>query len=134
MMIDNEIMYQPVAWGAWDAGLYVTPVSTRLTASEVADLVEDSGSRIVIASPAHEGLIAEIKPGLPQVAHWILTGPGAGGTPSLRVLIASEAELAVGPTDDRKSVVYGKSVSESVDHGGSRFTKNKQTKSKKALG
>ncbi|MDT7529107.1 AMP-binding protein [Sphingopyxis sp. SE2] len=99
MMIDNEIMYHPVAWGAWYAGLYFTPVSTRLTASEVAYLVEDSGSRIVIASPAHEGLIAEIKPGLPQVAHWILTGTGAGGTSSLRTLIESEAELAVGPTD-----------------------------------
>src|SRR3546814_13299877 len=92
-------MYHPVAWGAWYAGLYFTPVSTRLTASEVAYLVEDSGSRIVIASPAHEGLIAEIKPGLPQVAHWILTGPGAGGTPSLRVLIEYEAELPAGPTD-----------------------------------
>lgn len=99
MMIENEIMYHPVAWGAWYAGLYFTPVSTRLTASEVAYLVEDSGSRIVIASPAHEGLIGEIKPGLPQVAHWILTGTGAGGTSSLRTLIETEAELAVGPTD-----------------------------------
>src|SRR3546814_5787529 len=96
MMIDNEIMYHPVAWGAWYAGLYFTPVSTRLTASEVAYLVEDSGSRIVIASPAHEGLIAEINTGLPQVAHWILTGPGAGGTPSLRVLIERSEERRVG--------------------------------------
>src|SRR3546814_6969900 len=90
-------MYHPVAWGAWYAGLYFTPGSTRPTASEVAYLVADSGSRIVIASPAHECLIAEIKPGLQQVAPWILTGPGAGGTPSLRVRNDSEAELGVWP-------------------------------------
>ncbi len=99
MMIDNEILYHPVAWGAWYAGLYFTPVSTRLTASEVAYLVEDSGSRVFIASPAYEALIAELKPGLPQVEHWFLTGAGTGAAEPLLPLLDAETELAIGPAD-----------------------------------
>lgn len=99
MMIDNEIMYHPVAWGAWYAGLYFTPVSTRLTASEVAYLIEDSGSRFVVASPAYESMVAELAPLLAQVEHWFLTAAGTGAVGTLRPLLDAETELAVGPDD-----------------------------------
>ncbi len=102
MMIDNDILYHPVAWGAWYAGLYFTPVSTRLTASEVAYLFEDSGSRVFIASPAYEALIAELKPGLPQVEHWFLTSAGTGAAEPLLPLLEAETELAIGPADARR--------------------------------
>lgn len=99
MMIDNEIMYHPVAWGAWYAGLFFTPVSTRLTANEVAYLIEDSGSRIFIASPAYEDLIGELKPGLSQVQYWFLTGARKGLAEPLLPLLETETELVVGRAD-----------------------------------
>lgn len=99
MMIDNEILYHPVAWGAWYAGLYFTPVSTRLTPSEVAYLIEDSGSRIFIASPAYEAVIEELRPLLPQVEHWFLTAAGSGQVEDLRPRLENEAELPVVASD-----------------------------------
>jgi len=97
MIIDNEIMYHPVAWGAWFATLYWTPISTRLSAEETRYIIEDSGAKLVVASPAHENLVAALRPQLPQVAHWFLTAPGRGAIPDLEPCIAAVQPLATGP-------------------------------------
>lgn len=99
MMIDNEILFHPVAWGAWFAGLYFTPVSTRLTAEEVRYIIEDSGSKLFIASPAHEAVIDALQPVMPQVRHWLLTGSGRGAYDQVRTCAEAFEPLDVGPTD-----------------------------------
>jgi len=99
MMIDNEIMYHPVAWGAWYAGLFFTPVSTRLTTGEVAYMIEDSGARLFIASPPHEALALELSAKLPQVPHWFLTAPGGGKIRDIVSQLGTIEPLAVTSED-----------------------------------
>src|ERR1700739_313175 len=72
LMGSNGLMFHPVCWGAWLAGLYFTPVSTRLRQDEVESLIVDSGSKLVIASPDFEDLMTALKPVLPGVGHWFL--------------------------------------------------------------
>lgn len=99
LYVDNEISFHPLAWGAWFAGIYFTPISTRLTPEEVRYIIGDSGSQLVIASPAHEAAMATVRQAMPQVLHWYLTQPGAGLIPDIGPKIAAAKPLDVGPSD-----------------------------------
>ena len=56
LLMENHLRYFELAWAAQRAGLRYTAVSSRLTADEVAYILEDSGSMIVFASAATEEL------------------------------------------------------------------------------
>lgn len=58
--MENRAEYLPIMWGAHYAGLYYTAISSRLTAEELAYIVEDSGSRVLLASPYKAPQLAEI--------------------------------------------------------------------------
>ncbi|MGH6980801.1 MAG: AMP-binding protein, partial [Stellaceae bacterium] len=50
VMIENRPAYHELYWAAQRAGLYFTPVSTRLTAGEIEYILENSGAKLFIAS------------------------------------------------------------------------------------
>jgi long-chain acyl-CoA synthetase len=52
LCMENHPRYFEICWAAHDAGLYYTPVSSRLHAEEVAYIVRDCGARVLIVSGA----------------------------------------------------------------------------------
>ena len=50
--MENRVEVLEVAWGAHYAGLHYTFFSTHLTAAEAAFIIEDSGSKVVVLTPA----------------------------------------------------------------------------------
>jgi len=58
--MENRAEYLPIMWGAHYAGLYYTAVSSRLTAEELAYIIEDSGCRAFITSPYKAEAVAEV--------------------------------------------------------------------------
>lgn len=52
LLLENRIETFALWWGARRAGLYYVPISTHLTASEVAYLLQDSGAQGLITSDA----------------------------------------------------------------------------------
>ncbi|HVY86759.1 MAG TPA: AMP-binding protein [Caulobacterales bacterium] len=50
IFMENELPYFEICWGAQRAGLYFTPVSSRLTAEELQYIVEDSGAKALVFS------------------------------------------------------------------------------------
>ena len=58
--MENHARYLEVCWAAHNAGLYYTPISSRLRASEVAHVIRDSGARVLIISKALAGIAAEL--------------------------------------------------------------------------
>lgn len=52
LLMENHLQYLEVAWAAFRSGLYITCINRYLTAEEVAYLVTDSGSKVLIASGA----------------------------------------------------------------------------------
>ena len=50
VFMDNTPRYYEVVWAAERAGLYCTCISSKLTAGEVAYIVEDCGAKALIAS------------------------------------------------------------------------------------
>ncbi len=56
--MENHARYLEVCWAAHNAGLYYTPISSRLRASEVAHVILDSGAGVLIMSKALAGIAA----------------------------------------------------------------------------
>ncbi|MEE3116267.1 MAG: AMP-binding protein, partial [Actinomycetota bacterium] len=65
--LENRIEFLPLAWGAHYAGLRYTAVSSRLTADELAYIVDDCGARVFITSPYKEDVLAEVTAATPNV-------------------------------------------------------------------
>jgi acyl-CoA synthetase (AMP-forming)/AMP-acid ligase II len=79
LCMENRPEYFVVCWAAFNLGLYFTPISTRLTAREIAYIIEDSECRVFVAT-------AELAPevgGLPQdistVDRWLMLDGVAPG-------------------------------------------------------
>jgi long-chain acyl-CoA synthetase len=50
LLMENHLQYLAIAWAAFRSGLYLTCINRYLTAEEAAYIVQDSGSRALIAS------------------------------------------------------------------------------------
>ena len=47
ILLDNDLRYFELMWGARRHGVYYTPVSTHLTPDEAAYIVRDSGAKML---------------------------------------------------------------------------------------
>ncbi|MET0371635.1 MAG: acyl-CoA synthetase [Sphingobium sp.] len=50
--LPNTLRYFEIFWAAQRAGIYITPVSTRLTAQEAAYIIADCGAKLLLADGA----------------------------------------------------------------------------------
>ena len=60
--LDNGLDYLPICWGAQRSGLVFVAMSTKLTASEAAYIVADSGARAIFAGARFAALAANLPP------------------------------------------------------------------------
>mgnify|MGYP001156738155 FL=1 len=65
--LENRIEFLALAWGAHYAGLYYTAISSRLTADEIAYIVDDCGARVFVTSPYKSGAVTEVTAATPNV-------------------------------------------------------------------
>jgi len=67
IFMENHPRYFEVAWAALRSGLYLTPVSSYLTADEAAYVVNDCQARALVTSAAHREVAERIVPDTPGV-------------------------------------------------------------------
>jgi long-chain acyl-CoA synthetase len=66
--LENHPRFFEICWGAQRAGLIYTPISSRLTAAEVAYIVKDCGARLFITSKYLAEKAAELASEMPGVS------------------------------------------------------------------
>jgi long-chain acyl-CoA synthetase len=98
--LENRIEFPQIAWGAHYAELSYTFASTRLTPGELAYIVADSGSRVVVLSDQVATSANDLRAELAA-----LDGPGGAGGDDVRIVGVEELfELAASqpaePLDD----------------------------------
>jgi fatty-acyl-CoA synthase len=79
VLVDNHPRAHEVLWGAHRAGLYYTPIGTKLTGAEAAFVVGDCGARALLTTGACRQLAEDLVGETAGVRHrWALDGPVAG--------------------------------------------------------
>ena len=69
LWLENRPEYLEIAWGNQRAGTTIVPISTHLTADEVAYILADSGATLLISSAQFGPRLEELK-ALPFAAVW----------------------------------------------------------------
>jgi long-chain acyl-CoA synthetase len=59
-MLENRPAFYEVFWAAQRAGLYVTPINTRLTTGEIDYILRDSGAKLFITSLAMREVVEKL--------------------------------------------------------------------------
>ena len=94
VLLHNNAMYLQLVWGSQRAGTMMVPIPTRLTAPEIAYMLEDSGARLLVTEPAFVPMTHELQTQIPDLATLVLDG---GGRDDLATAIAAHS---AGPLDD----------------------------------
>jgi long-chain acyl-CoA synthetase len=96
MLGGNSAGYFDFYFAVPAAGGIAVPINTRLAPPEIAELLLDSGARILIVEPQFLEIISGIRSDLPQVEYFVVAGPHApAGFKCLEALPSVEP----GPTD-----------------------------------
>jgi long-chain acyl-CoA synthetase len=97
IMMENNRRYLELAWSAQRAGLRYTAISPRLTVSEVAYVLEDSGARVMFVSETTAAVAREAARRVPALSARIAVDADIAGFESYDRLIASQPAT---PLDD----------------------------------
>src|SRR3990167_8913516 len=63
----NRIEFFTLIWGSQRAGTMLVPISTRLTAPEIAYILRDSGAKLLITSTAFAHVLGQLRSELPDL-------------------------------------------------------------------
>ena len=74
--LDNHPWYHALAWGAERAGMVYVPLSYRLTAPEIAYIMQDSDSKLLFGFEALAGVLDEVAKLLPATPQLRFDGKG----------------------------------------------------------
>ena len=91
---ENSARYFEIAWAAQRSGLYYVCISSRLTPPEVQYILEDSGSKIVIASAGLKDVAEKTKAITSLEQYWSIDGD-IPGYQSLETLRAQKPDTPV---------------------------------------
>ena len=100
IMVENHPRYFEICWAAQRSGLLFTPLSTRLTETEAAYIVNDSGAKLFIGSRAFADVAGRIIPLTPKVHHRFMLDDALEGHASLE---AAAARMPAEPIPDQSA-------------------------------
>jgi fatty-acyl-CoA synthase len=92
VLMENNALYLQLLWGSQRAGTMLVPVSTRLTAPEVAYILEDSGAKLLISSTAYADVVARL-PGEGAVIDTLVAG--SGGADDFAAALAAQPDSPI---------------------------------------
>ncbi len=87
VLMENNALYLQLLWGSQRAGTMLVPISTRLTAPEVAHILKDSGAKLLVSSIACGNIVAQLASEGIQIETLVA---GSGGADDLEVMLATQ--------------------------------------------
>jgi len=76
VLLENTHHYFTLVWGSQRAGTLLVPISTRLTAPEIAYILKDSEAKLLITSRLFDSVMPEIRAELPGLDVLTIGGDG----------------------------------------------------------
>ena len=95
MVVNDEPAFMAWFLGGLRSGVVPVPLSTMLTADDLAAVVEDAGAGVVVVSADYAGHLPTIAKSAPELRAAVVLGdPGSGGDVGLPVHAWSEYDVA----------------------------------------
>ena len=85
MLMENNALYLQLVWGSQRAGTMMVPVSTRLTAPEIAYIMRDAGVRLLVTSTKVREVADRLRIECPDCVALVL---GSGAEDDLEAVLA----------------------------------------------
>lgn len=76
VLLENRIEFFTLIWGSQRAGTMLVPISTRLTAPEIAYIIKDAGAKLLITSPDYAAVVEEMRAELMELTVLVTGGEG----------------------------------------------------------
>ncbi|MCP5265659.1 MAG: AMP-binding protein [Burkholderiaceae bacterium] len=96
-ILGNGWLSLAMAWAAWRAGVYFTPIANSLSAVDALKIVRDCEARLLIVDGHHRELALAMTPALGNEVQRYAFGPAIANWPALEDRLAA---LAATPRDD----------------------------------
>lgn len=72
VLLENRIEYYTLIWGSQRAGTMLVPISTRLTAPEIAYIIRDSEAKLLVTSTAFAGVLDGVRAECPDLPFLVM--------------------------------------------------------------
>ena len=86
VLLENRLEYFTLIWGSQRIGTMLVPISTRLTAPEIAYIIEDSGAQVLITSEKFEDVLPGVRDACPGLE---ILNVDAGGDGDFHAALAA---------------------------------------------
>src|SRR5580704_8993200 len=113
IFMTNVPEYFEVVWAARRAGYFYTAINWHLTPGEVRYMLENSGSKALIASADLADVASQAAAGLPGLSLRLLVGPALASTATDRpswdnyaVAVAGQGTAPLGPELEGQAMLY----------------------------
>ncbi|WP_370695434.1 acyl-CoA synthetase [Patulibacter sp.] len=106
LVMENGARFFEVAWAAQRSGLRYTAASTRLTAPEIAYLLQDSATRVVFTTPGCAGVVLEAVALLEDPPALLSTEGPLDGFEDLEALVADVSPEPVADEAEGIDLLY----------------------------
>lgn len=107
VMLDNDLTYFELLWGARRHGVYYTPVSTHLQPDEAAYIVRDSGASIFFVAARFADTVRALKANNPnRCAVFVIGGSGEGSFDYAAELARFDRMIEIGDGPVGKDFFY----------------------------
>lgn len=102
----NDRFFHEPCQAAQRSGLYYTPISTHLTADEVAYIVEDCGAEALIVSYEFAATVAPLRGRLPHVHTWLMIGGTIPGFESYEDAVGEQPCTPLSDESEGQDMLY----------------------------
>jgi long-chain acyl-CoA synthetase len=106
LLLENHPCFYEIVWGAQRAGLYYTPMSTRLTAGEIAYIVEDCDAKVLVTSAALVHTLEPLAQTLSTLAGRLIVDGDAPGFTRLETAVAAMPATPIADESEGSDLLY----------------------------
>ncbi len=104
--MENNDTYFIATWAPQRAGLYYTAMSSRLTAEEVAYILNDCGAKAFITSVEKRDVAVAVRDEAPKVDTWLMIGGTAPGYESYEEVVGAMPAEPVADEAEGNDMLY----------------------------
>ena len=107
LCLENHPRFFEITWAAQRSGLYYTPISSRLTAAEMAYIIHDCGAKVFITSTYKREVAAELEArAVPDVQRRFMLDGVIPGYESYEAAVAAQPATPVADELEGQDMLY----------------------------